>query len=79
MCPIAKTRRHGDTKRSLHPLTFEEAIATLAQAPKRGDSLPEESGSTTEAGRESAPSEEQIAPSGLPRSIVDRPICLAII
>ena len=30
MGAMTKIRKHGDTSLSLHPLTFEEAIAALA-------------------------------------------------
>lgn len=45
---VGRKRPHKDTSISLHPLTFEEAIAALAQPPKHEDSQAEESGSTTE-------------------------------
>ncbi len=35
---------HKDTSVSLHPLSFEEVIETLAQTPKHEDSEVEESG-----------------------------------
>ena len=57
----SKKRSHEDTAVSLHPLTFDEAIAKLAQS-KRGDSQAEESGSTTKPARESAPSKKRTAP-----------------
>ena len=40
-------KKHEDTTVWLHPLSFEEAIAALAQAPKRKDSQAEESGETS--------------------------------
>ena len=49
-------RRHDDTSVSLHPLSFDEAIATLAHAPKRADSPAVEAGSTTSDDRASGPS-----------------------
>jgi hypothetical protein len=48
------SKKHEDTAVSLHPLTFNEAIAKLAQA-KRKDSPAEASGSTTEPAHGSAP------------------------
>lgn len=72
-------RKHEDTTVSLHPLTFDEAIAKLAQA-KRKDSQAEGSGSTTEPDRESArrflraPQTPPIAPSAPTRKAV--PACL---
>jgi len=42
-----RDRRHKDTSISLHPLSFDEAMAKLARS-RRGDSQAEESGSTTE-------------------------------
>jgi hypothetical protein len=57
----SKKRSHEDTTVSLHPLTFDEAMAKLAKA-KRTDSPTEESDSTTEPARESAPSKKRTAP-----------------
>jgi len=57
---MEKKRNHGDTRISLHPLTFDEAMAKLAQA-KREDSPAAESGNTKEDGRESAPSRKRTA------------------
>jgi len=57
-----KERQHEDTSVSLHPLSFEEAIAKLAKAPKNKSSQAEESGSTTERAPESAPSRKRTAP-----------------
>jgi len=59
---MTKSKEHKDTSVSLHPLTFQEAIAALAQTPKHEESPAEESDSTTEAGPERAPSEKQTAP-----------------
>ena len=47
-------RKHDDTTVSLHPLTFDEAIAELAQS-KRGDSEAADSGSTKEPAHGAAP------------------------
>ena len=56
------TKKHRDTKVSLHPLTFEEAIRELAQTPKHEDSEAEESDNTTKDDPESASSEKRTAP-----------------
>ena len=40
--------KHRDTKISLHPLSFDEAIAELAQTPKHEDSEAEESDNAKE-------------------------------
>ena len=58
---MTEKRKHEDSSVSLHPLTFDEAIAKLAQA-KHGGSPAEESDSTKEADRESAPSKKGTAP-----------------
>ena len=42
-----KKKKHDDTSISLRPLSFEEAIRTLANTPKQTDSEKEASGSTT--------------------------------
>jgi len=58
-----KTREkypHKDTTIKLN-MPFDEAMAKLAQS-KRGDSQAEESDSTTEPARESAPSKKRTAP-----------------
>ena len=39
-----RKRKHSDTRVSLAPLSFEQAIATIAQAPKRKGSQAAESG-----------------------------------
>ena len=57
---LDKKRNHGDTRISLHTLTFDEAIAKLAQA-KRTGSEAADSGNTKEADRESAPSKKRTA------------------
>jgi len=57
---MKEKRKHQDSSVSLHPLTFDEAIAKLAQA-KREDSQVEASDSTNEADRESAPSKKRTA------------------
>ena len=41
-----KKKKRRDTSVSLHPLSLEEAIETLAQTPKREDSKAEGSDST---------------------------------
>ncbi len=46
-------KKHQDTKISLHPLSFEEAIKELSKTPKREDSEVEESGNTKEHAPES--------------------------
>ena len=57
-----KRRKHDDTKVSLHPMTFEEAITKLAQTPKRKDSKAEKSDSTKEVSPESDASKKRNAP-----------------
>jgi len=47
---MTEKRKHEDSSVSLHPLTFDEAIAKLAQA-KREDSQAEASDSTKEGDR----------------------------
>ena len=59
---------HHDTSISLHPLTFEGAIAALAHTPKHEDSQAEESDSTKERAPESAPSKRRTAPRRKPSS-----------
>lgn len=44
--------KHEDTTISLHPLSFEKAIETLAQSPKHKGSQVEESCNTKEDGPE---------------------------
>jgi len=51
---MTEKRKHDDTTVSLHPLTFDGAMAKLAQS-KRGDSQAAESGSTTEPAHGPAP------------------------
>jgi type II secretory pathway component PulM len=41
------SKKHEDTKVSLHPLSFEEAIKELARTPKHRDLQAEESDNTT--------------------------------
>ncbi len=54
---MAKPKRtHEDTSISLSPLTFEEAIAKLAQSPKQTGSEAEASSKTTGDAPASAPS-----------------------
>ncbi len=55
-------KKHQDTKISLHPLSFEEAIETLAQSSKHKDSQAEESDNTTEHVPESDSSKKRTAP-----------------
>ncbi len=55
-------KKHQDTKISLHPLSFEEAIEALSQNSKHDDSQVEESGNTKEHAPESAPSKKRTAP-----------------
>jgi len=55
-------RKHQDTKISLHPLSFEEAIKELAQTPRRGNFEAEESDNTKEASLESDSSKKRTAP-----------------
>lgn len=47
------SKKHQDTKISLHPLPFEEAIKELAQTSKHEDSEVEESDNTTKDDPES--------------------------
>ena len=54
--------RRGDTRVSLHPLGFADAIKALVRSPKREDSQAEESGKTKSDAPESAESESQSAP-----------------
>ena len=56
-----REKLHTDTSVSLHPLSFDEAIAALANAPKQTDSQAEESGSTTEAAPGSETSKKRTA------------------
>jgi hypothetical protein len=58
----SKSRKHKDTSVSLQPLTFGEAIAALAQAPKHEDSGAKQSGNTRARAPESAPSKKRAAP-----------------
>ena len=55
------TKKHKDTKISLQPLSFEEAIKSLAQSPKHGDSEAEES-DNTKVSLESDSSKKRTAP-----------------
>ena len=55
-----RKRKHDDTSVSLHPLTFDEAMAKLARGKR--DSQAEESGSTTAPAPSSAPSKKGTAP-----------------
>ena len=55
--------KHSDTSISLHPMSFEEAIARLAIPPKRADSEAEMSDSTIADAPESETSEPQSADS----------------
>jgi len=55
-----RKHKHEDTTVSLAPLSFDEAMAKLAQT-KQKDSEAEESGNTTEPARESAPSKKRTA------------------
>ena len=57
-----KKQPHSDTRISLHPLSFEEAIKELTHTSKHEDSQAEESGNTKEVSPESAPSKGQSAP-----------------
>ena len=52
---MSKQVKHEDTSISLQPLSFEEAIKTLAQSPKHEDSPAEASGNTKEPAPESEP------------------------
>ena len=58
---MSKKRSHEDTSVSLHPLSFEDAIAALANSPKQTDSQAEGSGSTKEAAPASETSKKRIA------------------
>ena len=57
-----RKRKHGDTRVSLAPLSSEQAIATIAQAPRREDSQAEESGRTKGRAHVSAPPKKRTAP-----------------
>lgn len=46
------TKKHQDTKISLHPLSFDEAITQLVQTPKQNDSQAEKADNTKEASPE---------------------------
>ena len=52
-------KKHEDTSVSLHPLSFEEAIHELVNAPKQKDSQAEASDKTKSDAPESEPSEKQ--------------------
>ncbi len=56
-----KHQKHEDTSISLSPLTFDEAIEKLANAPKQTDSQAEESDSTKGHAPESDPSKKRSA------------------
>jgi hypothetical protein len=47
------SRQNGDTRITLRPLSFDDALRALINVPKREDSQPDESCSTTEAAPES--------------------------
>ena len=53
------SKKHQDTKISLHPLTFDEAITKLVQTPKPDDSQDEKAGNTKEADLEPETSDSQ--------------------
>lgn len=57
-----RSGKHEDTTVSLHPLTFEEAIAKLVRVPERTDSPAAASDSTTSADPADEPSATQTAP-----------------
>lgn len=57
---MARSRKSSPL--TLHPLTFEEAIAALAQAPKHKDSGPKQSGNTRARAPDSAPSKKRASP-----------------
>ncbi len=48
-------QKHEDTRGSLHPLSFDEAMEALAHAPKQTDSPAAESDSTKSGDRDSVP------------------------
>ena len=52
-------KKHQDTTISLQPLSFEEAIAALANSPRQTDSQSEESDSTKEVDLGSETSKKQ--------------------
>lgn len=54
-----KKRRPGNTRVSLHPLSFAQAIAALVKIPKRVDSSAEASDKTTSPALESEQAEPQ--------------------
>lgn len=55
-------KKHQDTKISLHPLSFEEAIKELAQSSKHKDSRVGRFGNTKELAPESGSSKKRTAP-----------------
>ena len=65
---VAMPKKHRDTTISLHPMSFEEAIAKLADLPRRSHSEAEGSGSTTETAPETETSEPRTAPRQSPPS-----------
>ena len=52
-------KKHEDTKVSLHPLSFEEAIQALSHSPKRKDSEAVGSDNTKEHAPESGTSKKR--------------------
>ena len=54
-----RSKKHDDTSVSLHPLSFEEAMHELANAPKHEDSQAEESCNSNEDAPESETSDSQ--------------------
>ena len=50
-------KKHQDTKISLHPLTFDEAITKLIQTPKPDDSQDEKADNTKKDDRQPEPSD----------------------
>jgi hypothetical protein len=55
----SKKRKHNDTKVSLHPLSFEEAIKELATPFKRKDSQVVASDNTNQGDLEPGPSKKR--------------------
>lgn len=53
------SRQNGDTRITLRPLCFDDALRALINVPKREDSQPDESCSTTKVALESETSDSQ--------------------
>lgn len=59
---MPKKKKHNDTRVSLHPLSFREAIKKLAHSPRHEDSGVEGTGNTKEHAPESGSSKSRNAP-----------------